>query len=566
MKRFTIIRFWLLGLMLYSCSPAQAVTINTTPTPNPATSTPIPPSETPTQTLTPTITPTITATATTTFTSTPTVEPHKLAITVQNAQEVVLLKEFGKNRPHYVAWSPNGAYIATANYSEVTIYSPDSLEVIQTIDPDYRIESIAFGPDPYKLFIIDLYIHEWDLITGQEIDTHGYLEGGIRNFAISENGKVIAYSGPAWGGGGDPDYVLAIRNIETERSIFYRQAYGGVGPVAVSADGNWAAASGEYGLEIFDAVTGELIQLIKPAGSYLTFGTDGQTLIQCNNYNCVHIQARDIFTGKVLAEYKRKPDTTFIGICGRDFVYRAPDKSLYLFNIDDLQWTQVLINEYSVYDLSFNPDGTAFAAAASGGLLTWDLASEQATQTLFDFTPLLDFAAFTPDSQAIVGGVDEAPISALPAWNIETGECIEATSIAPHTISHPGRDAVLLSPDGRTSAEVWMDDEYFPTQGSVRLIDTVTGEILYDLVHEVIIGDEGYIGLIKSMAFNGDGSLLVTIGANASVYLWDVQTGKLVKEIAQQTKVNNITFSPDGRYMAASSWDGIVQVWGLPTP
>ncbi|MBN1452648.1 MAG: WD40 repeat domain-containing protein, partial [Anaerolineales bacterium] len=211
MKRITLFGFCLLGLMLCSCTPAG--TADTTLTPNPATATPIPPSKTPTQALTPTITLTITQTAKVTSTPYPTVEPHEFAITVQNVQEVVQLKELGKNRPHYVAWSPNGAYIATANYSEVTIYATDSLVALQTIDPDQRIESIAFGPDPNKLFIIDQYVHEWDLRTGQEIDIHGYLESGIRNFAVSENGKVITYSGPAWGGGGDPDYVFAIQRV-----------------------------------------------------------------------------------------------------------------------------------------------------------------------------------------------------------------------------------------------------------------------------------------------------------------------------------------------------------------
>ena len=162
----------------------------------------------------------------------------------------------------------------------------------------------------------------------------------------------------------------------------------------------------------------------------------------------------------------------------------------------------------------------------------------------------------------MIGGVDFASSLKPSAWNIATGESVEVADFPTHT---PNGD-ILTSPNGQISTEIWIDSSSYPVEGSIRLIDTTTGEILQELIeHEVILG-EGFTELITTMTFNRDGSLLATVGADKAIYLWNTQTGGLLNELALYSKAVDITFSPDGRYIAAAGRDGRVQVWGLPTP
>ena len=69
-------------------------------------------------------------------------------------------------------------------------------------------------------------------------------------------------------------------------------------------------------------------------------------------------------------------------------------------------------------------------------------------------------------------------------------------------------------------------------------------------------------GLGYTLAFSPDGRLLATAGDDPLVRIWDVRTGRLVREFEQNVGgVLGLEFSPDGRTLAlsgkpdASLWD-----------
>src|SRR5688500_404368 len=75
---------------------------------------------------------------------------------------------------------------------------------------------------------------------------------------------------------------------------------------------------------------------------------------------------------------------------------------------------------------------------------------------------------------------------------------------------------------------------------------------------------------VTSLAFNGDGSQLVTGGGESLQYrqgdvkLWDPKTGALVASLeGQPTNVWSVAFSADGKTLLTSGYDGKVILWNV---
>jgi hypothetical protein len=108
-----------------------------------------------------------------------------------------------------------------------------------------------------------------------------------------------------------------------------------------------------------------------------------------------------------------------------------------------------------------------------------------------------------------------------------------------------------LSPDGRIVA--------IPGQkNAVVLWDVQTGKQLRQL------GDEKSSGLF-SLAFSPDGNRLAG-GANSRTFVWDVATGAELYVLGdREGGVFDLAFSADGRTLAAGCWDAKVRLWELST-
>ena len=75
--------------------------------------------------------------------------------------------------------------------------------------------------------------------------------------------------------------------------------------------------------------------------------------------------------------------------------------------------------------------------------------------------------------------------------------------------------SVSFSPDGQTLAS--------GSFAEIRLWDTTTG------THKLML--KGHIGYVYSVSFSPDGQTLASGSADETIRLWDVNTGKLKKEI-----------------------------------
>jgi WD40 repeat protein len=76
----------------------------------------------------------------------------------------------------------------------------------------------------------------------------------------------------------------------------------------------------------------------------------------------------------------------------------------------------------------------------------------------------------------------------------------------------------------------------------------------------------GHSGVVTAVAFSPDGTTLASSGADGTVRLWNVATGKAIGEpIQTDGEAYAVAFSPDGRIVASAGASGHVQLWNAAT-
>jgi serine/threonine-protein kinase len=124
----------------------------------------------------------------------------------------------------------------------------------------------------------------------------------------------------------------------------------------------------------------------------------------------------------------------------------------------------------------------------------------------------------------------------------------------------PFVSSVAFSPDGKTlAAGLSTETPGSPNNsGTTSLWNVATGKPIATL------GSTG-----GAEAFNPDGTMLAAVGGfgNSHTSLWDTATRKRVGILDdhQQTSVDSVAFSPDGKTLAANDMDGVVYLWSVPT-
>ncbi|MHC4400074.1 MAG: M56 family metallopeptidase [Planctomycetota bacterium] len=219
----------------------------------------------------------------------------------------------------------------------------------------------------------------------------------------------------------------------------------------------------------------------------------------------------------------------------------------------EAKWRVEMPRGEPLCSLAFSLDGTTLAIGAGGKVLLRDVDTGRLRRTLIGHGGACVFCcAFSPDGNTLATGGGRSD-NTIRLWGLASGELKGTLS------GH--RDEVLsvtFSDDGKTLLSAAGRDD--PT---VRIWD-VDASKLRRTIHE-------FAGTWLQ-AFSPDGEVFAE-ARSGGVFLWDLRSGKLkqalktrfeesrVGAIIPWRMIQTISFSPNGRLVAAGDDSGFVEVW-----
>lgn len=215
-----------------------------------------------------------------------------------------------------------------------------------------------------------------------------------------------------------------------------------------------------------------------------------------------------------------------------------------------------------VTKVRFNSDGSLAAALnARFNVSIWEVGSGDLKTVLrtrnqqivdIEFSPVNPSkiaAAFSEGSIRIYDLEDKNGLvkltGGLGPYGKKTGHDLEVTSI-------------VFSPDGSRLASVSRDM-------SAKIWDANAGKVLstlvvYDKKQKEELKDQRFL----SISFSGDGQKVVTGSTDKMVRLWDVSTGKLLKEFTgHENAVSLAMFAEKVDYFLSASDENLAMLWNL---
>ena len=320
-----------------------------------------------------------------------------------------------------------------------------------------------------------------------------------------------------------------------------RLGKGQINDVKYSPDGRLIVVASSVGIWLYDADTGEEIDLlVGHTGSVnvLAFSPDGRTFASGSRDATICLW--DIITNRLLS--------TFSGhTASVDTLAFSPDSStlasaskvrqdkVRLWDVHTGRELTIPLGYWSAAStLVFSPDGKTLAIGeGNGGIYLYNAHTGTALSTYFGtHTSAVNALLYSPNGKTLVSGSSDNTIWLCDA---ETGQ--RRKTLTKHTSSVV---SLAFSPNGETLASASRD-------GTLRLWDANVGRELSTLT--------GHRGWINALAYSRDGRTLVSGGNDGTLRLWSATTGHELFTVTGHTSeaIGPIEFSPDGKTLASES-------------
>ena len=323
-----------------------------------------------------------------------------------------------------------------------------------------------------------------------------------------------------------------------------RLGKGHISDIKYSPDGMHLAVAGNVGVWIYDAQTGEELNLHAGedigAVNSISFNSDGQLLAIGSHHGNIHIWDANIGRYRYVDRHGRlrsisfSPDGQMLASGGGQnlFLWNAQTgERIYPGFVGHTGW---------INSVSFSPDGQTLASAAEDNTIRlWSVQTKELLHTITEHTDKVQSVSFSPDGQTLASASED---NTVRLWNAKTGELL-------HTHRrHTWAYSVAFSPDGQILAS--------GVSGNITLWDVRTGDTLHGLRSS---GD-------AAVSFSPDGKTIASGGSDGSLRLWDVKTGELISRITGHTgAVQSVAFSPDGEIFANTDYQRNVRLWNTQT-
>ena len=194
-----------------------------------------------------------------------------------------------------------------------------------------------------------------------------------------------------------------------------------------------------------------------------------------------------------------------------------------------------------VWALTFSPDGRWVSAATDNNTVKiWRAANGEEAATLRGHKARVVALSFSPDGRYLASGSWDGTVK---LWDVSGRRLVRSLRHKKSVSS------VAFSADGGRLACGSSDK-------TIRVWDLQTGTVLRQL--------RGHKREMQALAFSPGGDFLASVSAEKTVRLWPLETGDRYELSGPELGATAVTFSADGRRLAAAGGDR-VKVWDVQT-
>ena len=439
--------------------------------------------------------------------------------------------------PQRLAFSPDGALLASSDNNLVKIWDSVSGKVLRTLSGHTAdVWAVAFSRDGKRLATggVDATVQVWEVATGELLRTLSGHTDAIELLAFSPDGIRLASSS-------DDGTTKVWESVTGELLLDIPSPSTSV---AFSPDGTRLAISDPEGVRVLDALSGQDVRTIPAGTGGFVFSPDWTRLV--TGSEGTEAKVWDARTGQELltlsGHAQRMADAAF-SPDGEHLATASFDQTARVWDITPGKELMTLPD--SDRAVAFSPDGTQLATGGTdGSVRLWSSATGQQLRALSGHRDAVWGVAFSPDGKELASASAD---TTARVWDLATG--MPQLDLLGHTVLV--RD-IAYSPDGSRIATASFDQ-------TARVWDAATGQELLNLA--------GHAGLVTGVAFSPDGRRLATSGSqDASVIIWDVVTGQsLLTLLGHAGTIADLAFSPDGTRLATASWDATAKIWDAAT-
>jgi RNA polymerase sigma factor (sigma-70 family) len=353
---------------------------------------------------------------------------------------------------------------------------------------------------------------------------------------------------------GDPaDDPLPARGAVRLGTARYR--YGNqIVSLAVSADGRLAAAVGWWDpfspARVFDLTDGRCLYSLLPEGGEqieaVGLSPDGKILAARDGE---YLRFLDAATGKEIRKLKYLPEsgggrsvTSWLTFTpnGKQVAATLMETAVHLIDVGTARVTRTFAHGQVPAACVFSPDGKLMATGGyeeENGVYfarLWEVGTGKELRRFPVGRGSIGALAFSPDGTTLAGGSWDD--GRLHLFEVASGKERKAFPKIGNNIQN-----VAFAPDGKTVAAAG---------DHIHLYDPATGTERLRIERRA-----------RGLAFSRDGSVL-TGAVSGAIYRWDAASGRqLTPAVAQDSAVEQILVSADGRRVFTTDQDGDLYTW-----